>query len=67
MNYFNVIAGIASIISLLLTFCVYKGVNKILVNLKIEDKSIQKIKSSNKISQKAEGINISQVGRDKNV
>jgi|WetSurMetagenome_2_1015567.scaffolds.fasta_scaffold262722_2 hypothetical protein len=63
MNYFNIIAGMASIISLLITVCVYKEVNQIKINLKIENNSTKKI---NKISQKAIGENISQIGRDKN-
>lgn len=66
MNIFNIIAGSASIVSLLLTLFVYQSVKEIKINMNIGNKHIKNVISSNKISQQAKGENISQVSGDKN-
>ncbi len=64
MNIFNIIAGIASILSLIISVIAIKKVYKFETKFKIYNTSINTIDSQNRISQKAKGNNINQSGRD---
>jgi len=67
MSVFNIIAGTASIISLIISIIAIKKVVNIETRININDQSTNIIDSSNKISQKASGKDITQAGRDINV
>ncbi|MBW7988925.1 MAG: hypothetical protein FVQ84_02735 [Planctomycetes bacterium] len=67
MDAFNKIAGIASILSLIISVIAIKKVSKLEANIKIDDHSNHVTNSHNRISQKAKGENISQAGGDMNV
>lgn len=67
MNLFNIMAGTASIISLIISIIAIKKVVNIETRINITDQSTNIIDSSNKISQKANGKDITQAGRDINV
>jgi len=67
MNVFNVITGVASILSLIISVTAIKKVLKLEANINIDDHSRHVTNSHNRISQKAKGENISQAGGDMNV
>jgi len=67
MKVFNIIAGIASILSLTLSVIAIRKVCKIETRIKIEDNSGDVTNSVVKVSQKANGKNIMQAGGDLNV
>lgn len=60
MNTFNIIANAASIMSLIVSIIVLKGVYNVKSTLKITDKS------QTKINQKAKGRDIQQTGGNRN-
>ena len=66
MNVFNIVAGIASILSLIISVVAIRKVCKIETKIKMEDNSSHITNSHNKISQKAKGTNITQTGGDLN-
>ena len=67
MKYFNIIAGIASIVSLIISIIAIKKVIKVETKINIDDHSSHIASSQNKTSQKAKGNNITQAGGDINV
>ncbi len=67
MDAFNKIAGIASILSLIISVIAIKKVSKLEANIKIDNHSSHVTNSHNRISQKAKGKNISQASGDMNV
>ena len=60
MQIFNIVAGIASILSLLVSLLVFKGVRDVKVKIGFTHKS------QDTITQKASGNKIKQAGRDVN-
>lgn len=60
MNVFNIIAGVASIVSLIVSILVLKGLHEVKIKIGFTDKS------RTKISQKATGRGIQQAGGDMN-
>ena len=58
MVYFNVISGLASIVSLVVSFFALRTVYKVKVEIGLTENS------HNKVEQKANGRNIRQAGRD---
>ncbi len=68
METFNIIAGIASIVSLLISIFAISKVYKIEKNINISvDKSVGNNQSQNKTKQSMKGNNNIQSGRDTNV
>lgn len=68
MDLFNIIAGGASILSLLISVFAISKVYKIEKNINISvDKSVEKNQSQNKIKQSIKGNNNIQSGRNTNV
>ena len=61
MDIFNILAGVASIVSLVVSILAFKGVHDVKVHVGFADKS------RNKLIQKASGNKIQQAGRDINV
>ncbi|MBI3813781.1 MAG: hypothetical protein HY279_04850 [Nitrospinae bacterium] len=68
MDTFNIIAGAASIVSLIISIFAINKAYKIEKNINISvDKSVEKNQSQNKIKQSMKGNNNIQSGRDTHV